>query len=81
MSMNWAMLSPDRSPIPLPDELIIRTIDSGVELSLTVPDAPPSGSSASGGSGGTKKFKEIGRLWLTDQRVRALLECLLVAIN
>ncbi|CAL1700080.1 unnamed protein product [Somion occarium] len=69
MSLNWTMLSPDRSPIPLPDELIIRTIDSGAELSLTIPDAPPSRSSTSGGSGGAKKLKEVGRLWLTDQRL------------
>ncbi|KAI0080774.1 hypothetical protein K474DRAFT_95913 [Panus rudis PR-1116 ss-1] len=62
MSLNWAMLSPDRSPIPLPDELIIRTVDSGVELSLTVPNGPSN-------SGGSKKLKEVGRLWLTDQRI------------
>jgi len=63
------MLSPARQPIPLPDELNIRTIDGGVELTILVPDAPPSGSSNSGGSGGSKKLKENGRLWLTDRRL------------
>ncbi|OBZ70482.1 Cell cycle serine/threonine-protein kinase hsk1, partial [Grifola frondosa] len=29
----------------------------------------PAGSSTSGGSGGTKKLKEMGRLWLTDERL------------
>ncbi|CCM02319.1 uncharacterized protein FIBRA_04411 [Fibroporia radiculosa] len=69
MALNYAMLSPSRSPIPLPHELTIRTVDSGVELSLTVPDAPPSRSADSGGSGGAKKLKDVGRLWLTDQRL------------
>lgn len=69
MSLNWTMLSPARSPIPLPHELTIRTIDAGAELTLIIPDSPPSSSSPSGGSGGSKKLKEVGRLWLTDQRV------------
>lgn len=64
------MLSPDRAPIPLPDELIIRTVDSGVEFNVIIPNAPPTGAASSGGSGGTKKMKEQGRLFLTDQRVR-----------
>jgi len=63
------MLSPARSPIPLPNELTIRTIEGGVELALTIPDAPPSQASSSGGSGGTRKLKDVGRLWLTDQRL------------
>ncbi|KAI0940204.1 hypothetical protein AcV5_001375 [Taiwanofungus camphoratus] len=75
MALNWTMLSPARSPIPLPDELTIRTLNSGVELTLLVPDAPPSGSSSSGGSGGTKKMKEMGRLWLTDQRLIFITDC------
>ncbi|OSX59505.1 hypothetical protein POSPLADRAFT_1150989 [Postia placenta MAD-698-R-SB12] len=69
MALNCAMLSPSRAPIPLPNELTIRTIEGGVELSLIVPDAPPAGSSSSGGSGGTRKLKDVGRLWLTDQRL------------
>ncbi|KAF7969929.1 hypothetical protein HWV62_20081 [Athelia sp. TMB] len=68
MALNWAMIGPDGTPVPLPHEQTIKTIDSGVELSLTIPDAPPSSSSNAGGSGGTKKLKESGRLWLTDQR-------------
>ncbi|KAH8096631.1 hypothetical protein BXZ70DRAFT_327403 [Cristinia sonorae] len=69
MALNWAMLSPDRAPIPLPDELIIRTVDAGVELTVIIPNSPPTGSATSGGSGGHKKMKEMGRLFLTDQRL------------
>ncbi|KAI0638559.1 hypothetical protein C8Q77DRAFT_1091701 [Trametes polyzona] len=69
MSLNLATLSPARQPTPLPNELTIRTIDSGVELSLHIPDAPPTGPATSGGSGGSKKLKETGRIWLTDQRL------------
>ncbi|KAL1944120.1 hypothetical protein VTO73DRAFT_3305 [Trametes versicolor] len=69
MALNWATLSPARQPTPLPNELTLRTIDSGVELTLFIPDAPPSGSTTSGGSGGVKKLKENGRIWLTDQRL------------
>ncbi|KAH9948776.1 hypothetical protein B0H21DRAFT_777674 [Amylocystis lapponica] len=69
MALNYVMLSPARSPIPLPDELTIRTLDSGVELTVVVPDAPPAGGASSGGTGGSKKLKEVGRMWLTDQRV------------
>lgn len=64
------MIGADRTPVPLPNEQIIKTIDSGVELSLNIPDAPPGSSSTAGGSGGLKKLKESGRIWLTDQRVR-----------
>jgi len=46
----------------------ITTIDSGVELALVIPDAPPSGSAPAGGSGGVRKFKALGKIWLTDQR-------------
>ena len=70
MALNWAMLDTDRSPIPLPHEKILRTIESGAEVILTIPNTPPSANASSGGSGGIKKLKEMGRLWLTDQRVR-----------
>ncbi|PSR77272.1 hypothetical protein PHLCEN_2v7965 [Hermanssonia centrifuga] len=69
MALNWTMLKPDRSPVPLPHELFIRTIESGAELTVSIPNAPPSASSTSGGSGGEKQLKELGRLWLTDQRL------------
>ncbi|KAF5364138.1 hypothetical protein D9756_000140 [Leucocoprinus leucothites] len=68
MALNWTMLTPNRSPVPLPDELTITTVDTGVELSLIVPDAPPSGDAVAGGSGGTKRLKSMGKIWLTDQR-------------
>jgi len=71
MALNWTMLNSDHSLVPLPNEQIITTIDSGVELVLNIPDAPPtSGSSVTaGGSGGSKKMKERVGLWLTDQRL------------
>ena len=70
MALNWTMLGPDRKPVPLPNEITILTITSGAELSLSIPDAPPSGGSTSGGSGGSRKLEEFGILYLTDQRVR-----------
>ncbi|EIN11054.1 hypothetical protein PUNSTDRAFT_64772 [Punctularia strigosozonata HHB-11173 SS5] len=69
MSLNWTMLSPERTPVPLPHETTITTLETNVELTVIVPDAPPSRSAPSGGSGGSKKMKEVGRLWLTDQRL------------
>jgi hypothetical protein len=72
MALNWAMLDDTRSPVPIAHEMTITTIESGAELTLTIPDAPPAGTSASGGSGGSKKLKETGRMWITDQRVRAI---------
>lgn len=70
MALNWTMLSPNRSPVPLPNEMTITSIDSGVELILHVPDAPPSQTAAAGGSGGSKTLKATGKLAVTDQRVR-----------
>ncbi|KAI0727262.1 hypothetical protein C8Q72DRAFT_876400 [Fomitopsis betulina] len=69
MALNYAMLSPARAPIPLPNELTIKEVNSGVELSLVVPDAPPTRVASAGGSGGAKKMKDTGKLWLTDQRL------------
>lgn len=43
--------------------------DSQVEFSLTIPDAPPSGTATTGGNGGVKKMKERGKLWLTNKRL------------
>jgi hypothetical protein len=71
MALNWTMLSEGtRTPVPLPHEMTIVTVESGGELSLTIPDAPPAGSSSSGGSGGARKLKATGRFWVTDHRVR-----------
>ena len=83
MALNWAMLDPNRSPVPLPNEMTITKIDSGVDLSIAM--APASSSSSSGGSsslpdppqtpspanttGTFQKLKATGRVWLTDQRV------------
>ncbi|KAJ6627359.1 hypothetical protein B0H10DRAFT_1994088, partial [Mycena sp. CBHHK59/15] len=53
---------------PLPNESTITTIDSGVEMVLRVPDAPPSQSASAGGSGGSKTLKAMGRISVTDQR-------------
>jgi len=68
MALNWAMLNDDRTPVPLPHESIIRAPDSVAEVILAVPEVPPTGSAPSGGSGGVSKWKETGRVWLTDQR-------------
>ena len=68
MALNWTMMDEGRNPVPLPYEMIIKSIE-GAELSITIPDAPPSGSTTSGGSGVTKKPRSAGRMWLTDQRV------------
>jgi WW domain-binding protein 2 len=70
MALNWTMLKPDRTPEPLPGELTIMTVEPGAEVSLAVPDTPPTGSSPSGGSGGARKLNGTGKLYLTDQRVR-----------
>ena len=62
MALNWAMLSPDRSPVPLPDEMVIRTINSpGAEVVVGIPGPSPGAPS--------KKLTGSGGLWLTDQRV------------
>lgn len=65
MALNWVMLNPNRIPVPLPHEMTITTIDSGVEILLTIPTAASTG----GGSGGTKRLKAHGKVYLTDQRV------------
>ena len=69
MSLNWAMLNPNRSPVPLKNEMTVTTINTGVDLALTIPDVPPSSSSSGGGSGGARRLKALGKIWLTDQRV------------
>jgi len=70
MALNWTMLKPDdRTPVPLPNEMTVTSIDSGVDLMLAIPDEPPTGSSQAGGTGGTRKLKAMGRIWLTDQRL------------
>lgn len=70
MALNWTMLKPDRSPVPLPNEMIITTINSGVDIALTAPHGQSTSASSSGGptAEGTR-LKAIGRFWLTDQRV------------
>src|SRR5258705_12248011 len=75
MALNWAMLNPNRIPVPLPQEMTITTVDSGVDISLTIPDhaavadEKPTGASSAGGSSGIKYLKSNGKLYLTDQRV------------
>ena len=77
MALNWTMINPDRIPVPLPNETTIMSVDSGADVSLTIPDSPPTAASAtSGGSGGERKLNGIGKLFLTDQRVRIFLAIL-----
>ena len=71
MALNWTMLGSDRTPVPLPGELMIMTVESGAEVSLIIPDVPPTGPSTSGGSGGGRNLNGTGKLFLTDQRVRS----------
>jgi len=70
MALNWTMLTPNRTPIPLPNEAAITTVDLGVEVDLFIPNRPPSSHALAGGSGGAKKLRSMGKIWLTDQRVR-----------
>jgi len=69
MALNWTMLGPDRTPVPLPHEMTIMTVDSGAEVTLIIPDAPHAGSAAAGGAGGAQRLKDVGRIWLTDKRL------------
>ncbi|KAF5365141.1 hypothetical protein D9757_013256 [Collybiopsis confluens] len=68
MALNCAMLTATREPIPLPNENVISTIDSGADLLLVIPDVPPEGHSSAGGAGGSQKLKATGRIWITDRR-------------
>ncbi|KAF9025861.1 hypothetical protein BDZ89DRAFT_1114038 [Hymenopellis radicata] len=61
MALNCAMLDGDRNPIPLPNEMTVMTIDSGVDLVLTIPDM-------SGEGPKLRSLKASGRAWITDQR-------------
>lgn len=72
MALDRAMIDDGRNPVPLPFEMNIKSLE-GAELSLTIPDNLPLGSAVSGGSGGVKKQKATGRIWLTDQRVEWIL--------
>ncbi|CDO69590.1 hypothetical protein BN946_scf184759.g30 [Trametes cinnabarina] len=72
MSLNSASITASRQPTPLPHELTIRSVDTGVEVVLQIPDAPSGGSSTSGSSTSSKKLKALGGIWLTDLRVCAV---------
>ena len=71
------MLDPKRKPVPLPDEMQL-VMEDNAEITLTVPDAPPSQDASAGGSGGLRRLKAIGRLHLTDHRVCLTFVCILV---
>ena len=79
MALNWAMLDPNRSPVPLPEEMTITKVDSGVDLAIAVAPAnsssgpsnsrdPPQTPSPVNTTGTFQKLKATGRVWLTDQR-------------
>lgn len=65
------MLDPHRAPVPLPHELVIRTV-SAAEVTVTIPNAPPTSTTNSGGSGGERKLSGSGKIWLTDNRVSVI---------
>ena len=69
MALNWTMLDATRAPVPLAHESTIMTVDDGAELILTIPDVPPAPGATAGGSGGSKRLKGMGKIYLTDQRV------------
>jgi hypothetical protein len=62
------MLNPNRTPVPLPNEMTITIVDSGVDLSLTIPQSASSSSSSTAGSAVSEKRKATGKAYLTDQR-------------
>ncbi|KAJ7666535.1 hypothetical protein B0H17DRAFT_1089597 [Mycena rosella] len=71
MALNWAVMNENRSPVPLPNESTITTVDSGVELTLRVPESPPGwdlGNNATTAGGKAVTLKETGMLTVTDQR-------------
>jgi hypothetical protein len=71
MALNWAMLNPDRTPVPLPSEDTITTVKDAADIVLVIPNAPPSGSDTAGGAGGSAKFEaHKGNVYITSQRVR-----------
>jgi len=74
MALNWTMLHPNRTPVPLPNEMTITTVDSGVELTLTIPQSVSSSSSSTAGSAVSEKQTATGKAYLTDQRVRRYTE-------
>ncbi|KIJ69907.1 hypothetical protein HYDPIDRAFT_78615 [Hydnomerulius pinastri MD-312] len=68
MALNWVTVV-ESNPLLLQGEEFIETVDQ-VKCNITIPDAPPSTSSAaSGGTGGLKKLEGVGRLDLTNQRL------------
>jgi len=68
MALNWAMLSPERAPVPLLNEATIVTLPAA-EVILDIPDAPPALGTSAGGSGGSRRLKGLGKLYLTKQRL------------
>ncbi|KAH8822151.1 hypothetical protein DL96DRAFT_1620334 [Flagelloscypha sp. PMI_526] len=70
MALNWAMLNPDRTPVPLPSEDTITTVKDAADIVLVIPNAPPSGSDTAGGAGGSAKFEaHKGNVYITSQRL------------
>jgi hypothetical protein len=77
-SIDWLMLDSSRRPIPLPQERILLTAE-GTEATVTIPDQPPQNNSVSG-SGGSRKLKEAGTTYITNQRVSEI-PCNLCSCN
>ncbi|SCZ92067.1 BZ3500_MvSof-1268-A1-R1_Chr5-3g08314 [Microbotryum saponariae] len=66
-SLNWVMLSPSRSPIPLPSEKVLHTIGS-VSISL-FPCAPGSAPNAKPTPASSESKSDKGTLYATNKRV------------
>ncbi|KAG2013060.1 hypothetical protein CC2G_009996 [Coprinopsis cinerea AmutBmut pab1-1] len=56
MALNWAMLNSNRTPVPLPNEMTITTVDSGVDVVVTIPPIG-SNSTAPSGAGGSSSSR------------------------
>lgn len=60
MALNWTMLDDAKRPVPLGEEHFVMTIDKGAEVTISIPEMAGASS---------RKLKESGRMWLTEQRV------------
>ncbi|KDE04062.1 hypothetical protein MVLG_05501 [Microbotryum lychnidis-dioicae p1A1 Lamole] len=66
-SLNWVMLSPTRSPIPLPSEKVLHTVPS-VSISL-FPCPPGSAPNANPTPPSSESKSDKGNLYATNKRV------------
>ena len=69
MSINWAELNERKQPIPINDEVIVKSEpNADLVLSFNPPDANPAASAK--GKAKANTLKATGTVYLSDQRVR-----------